>query len=187
MTKTEIACEAFSAGQRAAGVALGMPFFLGSLLLLLTGRLALHGGPWGGWAMGYICLAVVPAAVYLSSAMATLAAPPGQERAYAKAPATGYVALLLSFAALAWSISLYALWPLTTGQQVWHALTGSPFGPSVPLLLGVASLVPAFGALGYAAGRTARSRPSHVTARLLKFCWRLSRKRPSDIAAFPVA
>ncbi len=175
MTKTEIACEAFSAGQRAAGVALGMPFFLGSLLLLPAGRLALHGSTWRGWAMGYMCLAVFPAAVCLSSAMATLAAPPGQERAYARAPATGYVALLLSFAALVSSISLYALWPLTTGRGVWHALTGSPFGPSIPLLLGAASLVPAFAVLGYAAGRTARSRPTHAAARLLKFCWRLSR------------
>lgn len=187
MTKTEVACEAFSVGQRVAGVSLGMPFFLGSLLLMLAGWLTPHGSAWGGWAVGYLILVVYPAASCLSSALATLAAPPGQERAYAKAPTIGYVVLLFCLALLVSSISLYALWPFAKGQEVWRALAGSPFGPSLPLLLGAALLAPAFGALGYAAGRYACSRPTHVTARLLKFCWRLSRNRPSDIAASPAA
>ena len=178
MTKSAITTEAFSVGQQVAGFVLGMPFFLGSLLMLGAGRIAPHSKTWGEWAIGYLLFVVIPAAASLSSALAVFVAPLGQEKAYAKSPALGYVFLLAAFALLISSLYLYACWPFASISQVWRTFVGKPRGPIVPMLLASILLVPAAAAVGYSAGRFVRSRPASGAARFFRLCWKFSKKSP---------
>lgn len=187
MTKSAITTEAFTLGQQIMGFVLGVPFFLGSLLLLGAGRIATHSKTWGEWAIGYLLFVVIPAAVCLSSALATLVAPQGQGKSYAKSPAIGYIAFLLSFVILLSSMILYAAWPLTVGHGIWPAFARSPLGPPVAMMLGAVLLVPGAGTAGYAVGCSTRRRPASITARFLRFCWKMSRKRPLDSTVVPLS
>lgn len=186
MTKSAITTEAFTLGQQAAGFVLGMPFFLGSLLMLGAGRIAPHSKTWGEWAIGYMIFVVIPAAVCLSSALAVFVAPLGQEKAYAKSPAVGYVFMLAAFALLISSLYLYAYWPFASSLQVWRIFVGNPRGPIVPMLLAGILLIPGAAAIGHSVGRSAHSRPASVLARFLTLCWKMSRKRPLDSTVAPL-
>ena len=186
MTKTEVTTEAFSVGQQVAGFVLGMPFFLGSLLMLGAGRIAFNSKTWGEWAIGYMLFVVIPAAASLSSALAVFVAPLGQEKAYAKSPALGYVFMLAAFALLISSLYLYTYWPFASSLQVWRTFVGNPRGPIVPMLLAGILLVPGAAAIGHSIGRAAHSRPASILARFLTLCWKMSRKRPLDSTAAPL-
>ena len=187
MTKTEVTTEAFTLGQQVAGFVVGMPFFIGSLIMLGAGRIAPHSRTWEEWAIGYMLFVVIPAAAFLSSALAVFAAPPGEEKSYAKSPAFGYVFMLAAIALLFASLTLYAHGPFASSLQVRQALVGNPHGPLFPMLLVVMLFVPAAAAVGYAAGRFASSRPVSVAARFLTFCWKGSRKMRMDSAATPLS
>ena len=182
MTKTEITTAAFTVGQQVAGFVLGIPFFLGSLLMTGAGRIASHSKTWGEWAIGYLLFVVIPAAVCLSSALATFAAPQGQEKAFAKSSAVGYVFMLAAFVLLITSLSLYAYWPFASSLQVYQVFVSNPRGPIVPMLLVGILFVPAAATVGYSAGRFIRSCPASVAARFLMLCWKANRKSPLDNA-----
>ena len=180
MTKSAITTGAFSVGQQVAGFVVGMPFFIGSLIMLGAGRIAPHSKTWGEWALGYLIFVVIPAAVCLSSALAVFVAPLGQEKAYAKSPALGYVFMLVAFALLISSLYLYAYWPFASSLQVWRTFVGNPRGPIVPMLLAGILLVPGAAAIGHSIGHAAHSRPASTIARFLRFCWKCSKKSPLD-------
>ena len=183
MTKTETVCEAFAVGQQTAGSTLGIPFFIGSLLL--TGAVNRHFGNWATWTIDYVCFVVIPAAACISAAMVTSVAPAGQEWSYVRSSAIGHAAVLLSFAGFSLLLFLYASWPFASEQALWLALSMSRFAMPISTLLAATLPVFIFAVVGHNIGNYARDHPACLAARFSKFCWKFSRKKSSDAAPAP--
>ncbi len=172
MTRPEVATEAFTVGEKLAGPVLGIPFFLCLLFLHGNHRALLV------LAMVYVACVVFPAVACVSSAMASFAAPTGQERAYAKAAATWSASVLLALVGLFSSMQIYAYWPFASARQVLQTLVEPSNKLIIPMVLSCIVLVPGLAALGYTAGCHGRRCSTNSVARFLRWCWKLSKKDP---------
>ncbi|MGI4789611.1 MAG: hypothetical protein ACRYFS_12260 [Janthinobacterium lividum] len=109
--------DALDAAQRVGGRAskagkivnaiLGMPYFLIALVLLFSGHLSNHDRRFFPVTFAYLLLIVLPATVAFSSMLAAFAAPPGQERAYARVSQQEAVISVIMLSVLTLSLSAY--------------------------------------------------------------------------------
>ena len=110
---------------------LGIPYFLIVLLMLSLGHLANNNRIFFPVTAGYLLLIVMPATVAFCSALASFAAPPGQERAYARVPQQEAVTGVVVLSVLALSASLYQYFdPANPGTTT----------ITIPLILGAIAL-----------------------------------------------
>lgn len=109
--------DARDAAQRVGGLAgkagpivsaiFGIPYFLIALIALFSGHLSSHDRRFFPISFGYLLLIVMPTTVAFNSMLASFAAPPGQERAYARVSQQEALIGVVMLSVLALSLSAY--------------------------------------------------------------------------------
>lgn len=153
-------------GQSMVGGVLGVPFFLGALLLQFSGHPP-NAHKFLNLALAYLLFLVLPCSACLSATLSTYMAPAGEERAFVQATFFYYCLGTLIMLTLAASLTLYS-------QHNIHLVHRSPGSFTLPVMVLAAVinlLAMAIGSqLGYRLGLNARSNESNTVALLLQRC-----------------
>jgi hypothetical protein len=140
------------AGQALGGAALGLPYFVTALALVLSGHLPDQNNLFFPITLAYMLLVVLPISAVLSGALAAFAAPDGQEQAYARASLQNYFILILTLGTM--TLALEA-WQFFDPKNPGHSTISIPWTVGM-IVLTLLCLILA-GLAGLRIGRTAKA------------------------------